>query len=185
MKTVPSDRTIHPGWNARRGCRPNKVTKSRLNRSSDSRQQTILVPVDFTEASLRALDHALSLAECLGASVVLLHVVERIYAEGFLDTPAKSSFRTEAHDEARKRLGAVVESKSNCLAPVKRIVCRGIPQHEILRLAKSMGVNLIVLGRRRRSLLGRRLWGSVSDDIIDIAPCPVVVANHLASIPKS
>lgn len=177
MKTVLSDRPIHPGSNGRRGCRPNKVVKPRRLRSSDSRQRTILVPMDFTEASDRALNYALSMASCLRASVAVLHVVGRMYAEGFLDAPAKFRLRTEAHDEARKRLDAFVERKSDCLAPIKRIVSRGIPQHEILRFAESMGVDLIVLGRRRRSILSRWLWGSVSDDIVDIAPCPVLVVK--------
>ncbi len=177
MKTVSSDRTIHPDWNARRGCRPNKVAKPRRRRFLDSRQRTILVPMDFTEASDRALDYALSMADCLRASVAVLHVVERMYAEGFLDTPAKSTLRTEAHDEAKKRLDAVVERKPDCLAPIKRIVSRGIPQHEILRFAEFMGVDLIILGRRRRTLLSRWLWGSVSNDIVDMAPCPVLVVK--------
>lgn len=177
MKTVLFDRTFHPGRNARHGCRPNKVAKSRLNRFSDSRQHTILVPMDFSKASDRALDYALSIADGLGASVVVLHVVERLYAEGFLDTPAKSTLRTEAHDEAKKGLDAIVESKSNCFAPIKRVVCRGMPQHEILRIAESMDVDLIVLGRRPRNFLGRWLCGSVSDEIIDTAPCPVLVVK--------
>ncbi len=177
MKIVPSDRPIHPGSNERCGCMPNKVAKPRPRRFSDSRQHTILVPMDFTEASDRALDYALSMADCLRASVAVLHVVERMYAEGSLDTPAKFRLRTEVHDEARKKLDAAVEGKSDCLAPIERIVCRGIPQHEILRFAESMGVDLIVLGRRRRSILSRWLWGSVSDDIVDIAPCPVLVVK--------
>lgn len=141
--------------------------------------------MDFTAASDKALDHALSLAECLEAPVVLLHVVERMYAEGFLDEPAKSVLRTETRNQARKRLDAIVESKSNCLAAIKRVVCSGIAELEILRFAEKMDVALIVLGRPRRNLLGRWLWGSVSDDIIDIAPCPVLVVNSQASISPS
>lgn len=177
MKTVLSDRPIRPGSNGRRGCRPNKVAKPRLRRFSDSRQHTILVPMDFSAASDRALDYALSIADGFEASVVVLHVVERIYAEGFLDTPGKSTLRTEVHDEARRRLDAIVKSKSNCFAPIKRIVCRGMPQHEILRIAESMDVDLIVHGRRPRNILGRWLCGSVSDEIIDTAPCPVLVVK--------
>jgi hypothetical protein len=46
--------------------------------------------VDFAESSNRALDYALSLAQCLWASIVVLHVVDRIYAEGLLDTPCEA-----------------------------------------------------------------------------------------------
>jgi nucleotide-binding universal stress UspA family protein len=193
MKTIQSNRRIDPGKGGARNatrvaghirgrCGQNSATKPRLSPFFELGKQPILVPVDFTAASDKALDHALSLAGYLEAPVVLLHVVERRYAEGFLDTPAKSLFRREAHDQARKRLDAMVESKSNCLAPIKRIVCSGIAELEILRLAENMDVALIVLGRPRRNLLSRWLWGSVSDDIIDIAPCPVLVVNGQASM---
>ena len=102
--------------------------------------QTILVPVDFTESSHKALDYALPLAESLQASIVLLHVVDRIYAEGFLDTPAKRNVRTEAHRGAREKLDAGAKSKSDRLVPIRHVVRHGVPEYEILRLAESMDV---------------------------------------------
>jgi len=133
------------------------------------------VPVDFTESSNKALDYALLLADCLRASIVLLHVVERKYAEGFLDTPAKRSVRAEADCWAREKLDAVTESKSDRLVPIRHVVRHGVPEYEILRLAESMDVNLIVLGRPPRNPLSRLVFGSVTRDVVDVAPCPVVV----------
>src|SRR4051812_14090730 len=49
------------------------------------KRRTLLAPIDFTEPSVKALDHALSLAKRLNATVTLLHVVEGLYGEGFLD----------------------------------------------------------------------------------------------------
>ena len=141
--------------------------------------RTVLVPVDFTESSHRALDYALLLADCIGASIVLLHVVERIYAEGFLDTPAKRNVRMEAHRGAREKLDAVAESKSDRLVPIRHVVHHGVPEYEILRLAESMDVNLIVLGRPPRNPLSRLVFGSVTRAVVDAAPCPVVVVPAL------
>ena len=137
--------------------------------------RTVLVPVDFTASSHRALDYALLLADCLRASIVLLHVVERIYAEGFLDTPAKRSVRTESDRRAMEKLDAVAESKSDRLVPISRVVGHGVPEYEILRLVENINVDLIVLGRPRRNPLSRLVFGSVTRAVVDTAPCPVLV----------
>ena len=141
--------------------------------------RTVLVPVDFTESSHRALDSALLLADCLRASIVLVHVVERTYAEGFLDTPAKRNVRMEAHRRTREKLDAVAKSKSDRLVPIRHVVRHGVPEYEILRLAESMNVDLIVLGRPPRNPLSRLVFGSVTRAVVDTAPCPVVVVPAL------
>ena len=139
--------------------------------------RTILVPVDFSENG--ALDYALSLAERLHTSIVLLHVMEGMYAEGFLDTPAKRNVRMEAHRRAREKLDAVAKSKSDRLVPISRVVRHGVPEYEIVRLAESMDVDLSVLGRPPRNPLSRLIFGSVTRAVVDTARCPVVVVPAL------
>ena len=81
----------------------------------------------------------------------------------------------EAHRGAREKLDAVAESKSDRLVPIRHVVRHGVPEYEILRLAESMDVDLIVLGRPRRNPLSRLVFGGVNRDVVDVAPCPVVV----------
>ena len=140
---------------------------------STRKARRILVPVDFTESSHKAFDFALLLADRLRASIVLVHVVERIYAEGFLDTPAKRNVRTEAHRRAREKLDAVAESKSDHLVPIRHVVRHGVPKYEILRLAESMDVDLIILGRPPRNPLSRLVFGSVA--------APLLILLHVLS----
>ena len=147
--------------------------------ASVRKARTILVPVDLTDSSRHALDYALLLAEGWNASIVLLHVVDRMYAEGFLDTPAKRSLRTEVHRRAREKLDALAKRRSNRLVPIRRVVGHGVPEYEILRLAENMDADTIVLGRQRRSPLSRLIFGSVTRDLVDTAPCPVVVLPAL------
>lgn len=137
--------------------------------------RTILVPVDLTASSGNALDFALRLAESWDASIVLLHVVDWMYAEGFLDTPAKRSFRSEVRRRAKEKLDALGKPASNHLVPIRCVVRHGMPEYEILRLAENMNADMIVLERRRRSSLSRLIFGSVTRDVVDVAPCPVVV----------
>lgn len=144
---------------------------------STQKKRRVLVSVDFTESSHKVLDVALLLADCLRASIVLIHVVERIYGEGFLDTFAKRDVRLRAYRRAREKLIAVAESESDRLVPINRVVRHGVPEHEILRLAKSMDADLIVLGRPLRNPLSQLVFGSVTRTVVDAAPCPMLVVN--------
>jgi nucleotide-binding universal stress UspA family protein len=173
MRTIPLIEKKHPNRGTLNAAKAELDAESRdvdwstrlvplSSRVSMGKTRTMLVPVDFTASSNKALDYALPLAEYLHASIVLLHVVDRIYAEGFLDTPAKRNVRIEAHRWAREKLDAVAESKSDRLVPIRQVVHHGVPEYEIVRLAESMGVDLIVLGRPPRSPLSRLVFGSVT-----------------------
>ena len=171
----------HAHWSDfRRDCR----TKPRKS-SSLRPTPTILVAVDFLPASLRAVEHAFAWAKQLRASILLLHVVDPIYTGGFVNLVTRQKVRQEARRRALEKLNELVESHANAGVPITCVVRDGLPEIEILRLAEKRNVNMIVLGRRPKNPLSRWIMGSVSDDIVDIAPCPVVVVNRLASIPKS
>lgn len=148
----------------------------RVEPNRTERYSPILVPVDFGESSQRAVAYATCFARWVDAAVVLAHVVERRYAEGFLDTPLDSNpLRTEANREARKRLAALAGSAAHYGVRIRSIVCNGVPGMEIPRLAKELQAGTIVVSRRGRTGLGRLLFGTTVDDIIESAPCPVLV----------
>lgn len=142
----------------------------------------ILVAVDLLPTSLGALKHAAALAKRLDTSLLLLHVVNPVYTGGLLNMLTKQKVRQKARRRALAKIHALAQSYVDQDVPVTCDVREGLPEYEILRLAESRAVALIVLARPRRNLLGRWLWGSVSDDIIDIAPCPVLVVNSQPSI---
>lgn len=164
----------------RRDCRTTP-RKGSAHRSTP----TILVAVDFLPASLKAVEHAFVLAKQLSASILLLHVVDPIFAGGFVNLVTRQKVRHEARRRALEKINKLADSHTIHGVPVTCIVRSGLPEIEILQLAEKMNVNMIVLGRRPKNPLSRWIVGSVSDDIVDIAPCPVVVVNRLASIPKS
>lgn len=160
----------------RRDCRP-KPRKAFPNRPTP----TILVAVDFLPASLKAVEHAFAMAKRLHVSILLLHVVDPIYTGGFVNLVTKQKVRREARRRASDRIYTLANSHIAESVPVTCVVRDGLPEIEILRLAEKMSVNMIVLGRRPQDLLGRWILGSVSDDIIDLAPCPVVLVNSSAA----
>ena len=139
--------------------------------------ETILVPIDFTAASYKAMVYAFSIAQRLHWSVALVHVVVRSYAEGFVDSIPKTDLRAMARREAQKKLDALASANRREDLSIRSVVRDGLPEYEILRTAEKIKAKMIVLGRQDRNPLSRLIFGSVSRDILDVARCPVLVIN--------
>ncbi|HEX5219054.1 MAG TPA: universal stress protein [Verrucomicrobiae bacterium] len=137
--------------------------------------RTILLPLDFTESARDAFGYALSVAKAWNASIVLLHVVDATYPGAFLHAPGRRGFKAKVDLRAREKLDTFVKAEAHRSVPIRCVVRHGVPDYEILRLAETMDIDLIVLGRRRRSALSRLMLGSVTHDVIDAAPCPVAI----------
>lgn len=93
----------------------------------------------------------------------------------------KQKVRREARRRAGERINKLAEAHTIEGVLVTSVVRDGLPEVEILRFAEKMNVNMIVLGRQPKNPLSRWILGSVSDDIVDLAPCPVVLVNSRAA----
>jgi nucleotide-binding universal stress UspA family protein len=158
---------------ARKRCE--SAEPSNGNGADARKRRTLLVPVDFTESSLKALDYALSHAKQLNATVTLLHVLAGVYGEGFMDSTVRTKERTRAIGDARFRLNLLAASRIDRRVPMECVVRRGNVGYEIFRFAETASVHLIVLGRKTRNSLSRYVFGSVTKDVIETSPCPVIV----------
>jgi nucleotide-binding universal stress UspA family protein len=139
--------------------------------------ETILVPMDFTAASYKAFDYAVSIAQRLKWSVAVMHVVTRRHAEGFVDSIPKLKLRAAARREAQRKLDALASANRRGDLSIRSVVRDGLPEYELLRTAEKINAKMIVLGRQDRNPLSRLIFGSVSRDILDVARCPVLVFN--------
>lgn len=139
---------------------------------------SILVPVDFSAASLRALASARDLATASGATIHLLHVFETPLAMGaFMDmyTPPPGEYVEALATQARARLEALLTENEKTHFPVVVAARMGMPADEILQYAREHGaIDLIVLATSGRSRVARLVMGSVADRIVRSAPCPVL-----------
>jgi nucleotide-binding universal stress UspA family protein len=136
----------------------------------------ILCGVDFAEASRRAVDYGLSLAQEAKARVTLLHVVEWLPDESFSKYPQfdVDHFRRTLLTDARVKLEQLVpEDARNWCEPDTKLVC-GKPYQEILRVASEERSDLIVLGVHGRGAIDRMLFGSTTQAIVRQAACPVL-----------
>ncbi len=142
----------------------------------------ILVPVDLSAYSERALEYAIALAGRLGASLHLLHVVEDPMATGVWGgetvIPDLPELRQELVDDAERRLVAYREAAERVRVPVVTTVRLGLAAITIVEHAKSLGVDLIVIGTHGRTGLAHLLMGSVAERVLRHAPCPVLTVRE-------
>jgi nucleotide-binding universal stress UspA family protein len=135
------------------------------------RLKRILLPVDFSEASRKALHYAVSFAKQFNSEVLLLHVVEVVPMEG-------QSVATELHEAAAKQLSEwrkeIVSHTS-----VKAVIRDGISAHQVIvEAVHENSVDLIVLGTQGRTGLAHPLIGSTAERVVRHAPCPVLVVRE-------
>lgn len=138
--------------------------------------QTILVPVDGSEHSQRALATGLALAERLGASVTVLEVIEEYGPlPSYYEQPPEGETREHWLSEERfEPMRKLLEATS---VPWDRRVEEGTPPNVICEVAEQGDYDMIVIGRRGMSSVGRWLVGSVSDRVVRHAPCTVTVVR--------
>jgi universal stress protein A len=134
----------------------------------------ILVPTDFSDCAERALDYACTLAQKLEATV---HVVTAIG-----DLLVKRSARAAGPFEnliADKydALEALVRARRAFVTIDTPIVKDADPRIAILEAADDVGADLIVMGTHGRSGIARAFLGSVAEEVVRRAACPVVTVR--------
>jgi universal stress protein A len=138
----------------------------------------IVVPVDFSECSKRALQYALPLARQFGASLILIYVMPANYFVGSefgpVDFPLPEG---EWRDQSQRELEALAKREIGEGISYEARVVQGQPAHEIAACAREDGADLIVLSTHGRTGLRHVLVGSVAENVVRYAPCPVLVVR--------
>ena len=137
----------------------------------------ILVPVDFSEHSERALDEAVGLAKRFGAELHLLHCYQ-IYPVGAVgfpyDVALPGSYERAVRESATACLSGWREKAAAQGVRVEQHLSVDFPSHGIVDLAEKLPADLIVIGSRGLSGVKHVLLGSVAERTIRIATCPVL-----------
>jgi nucleotide-binding universal stress UspA family protein len=158
--------------------------------------KNILVPTDFSESATAALEQAAQLARLTGGRVTLLHVLflEKIrenllgldaleHLARAVDMPSdaeaysSSSTSWRLRDAAQQKLSEAVAAIPAPPA-IETAIAEGRPSVEIVAYAAEHAVDLIVMGTHGRGTLGRAFLGSVADNVIRQAACPVMVVRR-------
>jgi nucleotide-binding universal stress UspA family protein len=136
----------------------------------------ILVPVDFSDASEAAVDHAKEIALTYGAEIDLLHVVEEPFYPPPYGIDSVSFPTQEVLDRVEKQLGDMVREKIGYEhAMVEATV--GHPVDGILEYVDSREIDLVVIATHGRTGLDRMMLGSVAERVLRRSPAPVFVVK--------
>jgi nucleotide-binding universal stress UspA family protein len=133
---------------------------------------TILHPTDFSEHSEYAYRVACALARDYGARLVVLHVAATpviVYGEGVAPLDAEACYAEEKEKLFRMNPGSGLY--------VEHRFQEGDPAVDIPRLAQESHADLIVMGTHGRTGLMRWLMGSVAEEVMRRAPCPVLTVR--------
>jgi nucleotide-binding universal stress UspA family protein len=135
----------------------------------------ILHPTDFSEQAQYAFAAACSLARDHHSRVVVMYVrAPSVVAYGELGAIVPDPIWTT--DDVKAALDALHLPDAG--VEVEYRVAEGEPATEIIRLARDVGANLIVMGTHGRTGLGRLLLGSVAEAVLRRAPCPVLTLRQ-------
>lgn len=152
--------------------------------------QTILVTTDGSPLAASALPHALFLAKHLNTKIIVFGVIESAGQEltaiqpTDLSPPASRIGPTVV--EITSRMRKVVEDhvrkvkrdlERGGAEQIEMRISEGVPEREIVAVAKKEKVDLIIMATHGRSGLGRAVLGSVTDYVVRHASCPVLVVH--------
>lgn len=159
----------------------------------------ILVPTDFSPDAEHAWSLAQRLAAPLGAQLLLLHVLDEAdllrslgpeerraeawshHSAGELNIapgPRERELPMTAQKWAEEQLEQLASAPRMAGLTVQIVVRAGDPRREIIAAVKELGADLVVLSTHGRGSVGRLVYGSVADQVIRTAPCPVLVVRQ-------
>ncbi|MCU1276655.1 MAG: universal stress family protein [bacterium] len=145
--------------------------------------EKILVPVDFSDTSRRALDLAATFAKAFGARVELLHVwapPQMVPLPLVIMTSAAEQPMTLeelARSTTCTQMEELVEPLRKQGISARARVAVGSPAYEVVELATVGHFDLIVMGTHGRGGLARALLGSVAERVVRRAQCPVLTVH--------
>jgi len=128
----------------------------------------LLVAIDYSKPSLKALDTGLELAARLGASLTVVHTVMKI-AEG-VPMEGGAGYDIKLYEkqlqENRKAIEQLLLEKNTQGVRTAIVIESGRAQDQINRIAESVGADMLILGTHGRKGMNRLFLGSVAEEVL-------------------
>jgi nucleotide-binding universal stress UspA family protein len=123
--------------------------------------KNLLCPVNFNEVSRQVILQAAAVAECFGAVLTVLHIIEPHLSQTVVEAEAG-------------RLSNWIPSQLRQACELKEVVLKGNPAEQILSTASSSGSDMIVLGAQHKRFFDSTVLGTTTVRVMRHAPCPVL-----------
>jgi nucleotide-binding universal stress UspA family protein len=135
----------------------------------------VVCPVDFSEPSQAALCYAAAIADHFGARLAIVGVDDALLTEVAAATGRVPSLTEESEAELRRFCGETLARMGPGARTVEYRVASGKPAVEILRIAREVGAELIVMGSHGRSGVRKMFFGSTTERVLRETSIPVLV----------
>lgn len=145
--------------------------------------QKILVPIDFSENSLKAACYGLEIGRERNARVVFLHVIHQRAIDAIQDFNTKLykgdflQVMRKMVSERRIELEQFVPVEWLKGHDAEFLIRKGKPADEIREFAREQMFDLVILGTHGRSAVSKTLLGSIARNVAEHAPCPVLLVR--------
>lgn len=142
-----------------------------------------IVPIDFSDTSMLALDHASAMAKIMHEDkqkVTLVHIIEGANFNSVTDSSQVESGSRDALaiEGAINRFEKIIEKySSNSSVTYNYIVAGGKPYKKIAEIAEQTNADMIVMGTHGSSGI-QAFAGSNASRVVQLAPCPVIVVRE-------
>ena len=141
----------------------------------------IIVPIDFSDCSRRALEYAAATARAHSSKLTILHVFE----ESFVKPYVNAANSEEEANEIIKEIERVNDSKYDEFLKTidlegvdyEKLLIKGIPETEIVEIAMEQQANLIVMGTHGRSGIKHLLIGSTAEEVVRTVHCDIIIVK--------
>ena len=134
----------------------------------------ILVPIDGSEYSYKALLHACELAKIQNSKILLIYVVEKTIPINLLDRKEYLGILRKFGDKSLKKAEKISLGKG---VEPKLIIKEGNVVNEITKCAQKEKCNLIVVGQKGLGATMKFLIGSVSNKLANKSPCSILIVK--------
>ncbi len=142
----------------------------------------ILIPVDFSESSKKAVLYGVSFGLQYGVKVILQSVVDdRIFEEASLFGISEQEMRDNRKNVFQEKIDELVTEikHKNSALEIEGVIRFGVPYVEIIKFAQEEEIDMIVMGSQGVMGIRHLLLGSTTDKVIRKAPCPVLTVRNL------
>jgi len=145
-----------------------------------TRIRRILFATDFSKASTKAFETAVSLAKSNRATLTILHVMAPftpIMPEQYIGTQTWEEIDLQGHEWTKRELAKLTTKATKAGIRTAELVAEGEPAKQIVRAARSKKADLVVVGTHGRTGFTKFFLGSVAARVVATAQCPVVTVR--------
>ena len=143
--------------------------------------ERILVPIDFSELSKKALHYAIPLARSAGARLIVLNVVRtgtHRHEPELISSPQFEAGKWRKLDERERQLVDLCRTEIGRDPKSEAIIQVGKPAREIINAAQARYVDLIIMATHGLTGMKRIFKSSIAQQVVAEAPCPVLVVRE-------